>query len=398
MPFYQSVGEIPRKRHQVLRGAGGALIAEELMGNEGFTAESALLYHLGMPTAIVDAETIASGEEDLRPNMPLLPRHYLTPKLANQPPPAPVGRHLLLGNKDVRLSYGVVDRVTPLYRNATGDECLFVQAGRGRVETVFGSLEVREKDYIIIPASCTYRLVPEGDRSMELLVIEANGHIEFPSRYLSERGQLLESAPFSERDLRTPSELCLVDGSDVEVLVKTRAAVTRYIYARHPFDVIGWDGCLYPFVFNMEDFEPIVKRFHAPPPVHQTFEGPGFVICSFAPRPFDFDPESVPVPYNHANVDSDEVLFYVDGDFMSRKGSGIEAGSISLHPAGFIHGPQPGSVEAALGKPGTKEWAVMVDTFAPLELGSASVGIEDPNYPWSWSKRHGETEFASPFP
>jgi homogentisate 1,2-dioxygenase len=395
MPFYLRMGTVPHKRHQVTRSENGELIAEELMGKEGFAAESALIYHLGMPTAIVEAETLVSGDDELVPNTPLLPRHLVTPKLTSQLADGPLRRHLLLGNSDVRLSYAIYQEPTPLYRNAVGDECLFVQSGKGSIETVFGLLEVREKDYVIIPASCTYRIVPDHDQGLELLVIEAHGHIEFPARYLSKRGQLLESAPFSERDLRTPSELCIVEATDVEVLVKTRAALTRYVYAQHPFDVIGWDGCLYPFVFNMEDFEPIVKRFHAPPPVHQTFEGPGFVICSFAPRPFDFDPESVPVPYNHANIDSDEVLFYVDGDFMSRKGSGIEAGSISLHPAGFIHGPQPGSVEAALGKPGTKEWAVMVDTFAPLELGRVASEIEDPNYPWSWSKRHGGTSIEA---
>jgi homogentisate 1,2-dioxygenase len=395
MPFYTRLGEIPRKRHQVTRTGEGNLINEELMGKEGFAAESALLYHRTMPTAIVDAETLIDGDAALSPNTPLLPRHFVTPKLTSQSTTDPLGRHLLLGNHDVRLSYAMLDAATRLYRNAVGDECLFVQAGSGSVETVFGLLEIHEKDYIVIPASCTYRVIPAPGQRLELLVIEARGHIEFPARYLSKRGQLLESAPFSERDLRTPSELCIVEETDVEVLVKTRAAMTRYVYAHHPFDVIGWDGCLYPFVFNMSDFEPIVKRFHAPPPVHQTFEGPGFVVCSFAPRPFDFDPTSVPVPYNHANVDSDEVLFYVDGDFMSRKGSGIEAGSISLHPAGFIHGPQPGSVEAALGKPGTKEWAVMVDTFAPLELGTAASAIEDPNYPWSWSKRHNNTALES---
>ncbi len=391
MPFYARLGEIPRKRHQVTRTVQGDLIAEELMGKEGFAAESALLYHLGMPTAIVEADVVRGDDAILTPNVPLLPRHFVTPKLTSQPNLEPLGRHLLLGNDDVRISYALIDKPTALYRNAVGDECLFVQAGAGSIETVFGLLTVREKDYAIIPASCTYRVKPAHGRALELLVIEGRGHIEFPARYLSKRGQLLESAPFSERDLRLPSELLVVDESNVEVLVKARSALTRYIYARHPFDVVGWDGCLYPFVFNMSDFEPIVKRFHAPPPVHQTFEGPGFVICSFVPRPFDFDPTSVPVPYNHANVDSDEVLFYVDGDFMSRKGSGIEAGSISLHPAGFIHGPQPGSVESALGKPDTKEFAVMVDTFAPLQLGTAASAIEDPNYAWSWSKRHGGT-------
>lgn len=388
MPYYLQRGEVPRKRHQIVRDRAGQLVAEELMGKEGFSAESALLYHRYLPTAIVAASRLDARPELLVPNEPLLPRHFLTAKLGEEGRDV-LGRRALLGNADLRLSFAVLWQPTPLYRNAIGDECLFVHEGEGTVETVFGPLEVRPKDYVVIPASCTYRVVPRGG-AMRLLVIESSSHIEFPKRYLSTRGQLLEAAPFSERDLGVPGVPEVVEAEDVEVLVRTRGGLTRYVYAHHPFDVVGWDGCLYPFTFNMSDFEPIVKRFHAPPPVHQTFEGRGFVVCTFAPRPFDFDPEGVPVPYNHANIDSDEVLFYVDGDFMSRKGSGIGQGSISLHPAGFIHGPQPGSVEAALGQPGTKEWAVMVDTFAPLELGPAALDIEDPNYPWSWSKRHLE--------
>jgi len=388
MPYYLRRGEVPRKRHQLVRDAKGGLVAEELMGKEGFSAESALLYHRHLPTAIVAASRLQEQSEPLVANEPLLPRHFLTAKLGTESAGV-LGRRLLMGNGDLRLSFAVLWQPTPLYRNAIGDECLFVHEGEGTVETVFGPLAVRPKDYVVIPASCTYRVVPRGG-AMRMLVIESASHIEFPRRYLSARGQLLEAAPFSERDLGVPDAPSVIEDEDVEVLVRTRGGLTRYVYAHHPFDVLGWDGCLYPFTFNMADFEPIVKRFHAPPPVHQTFEGRGFVVCTFAPRPFDFDPESVPVPYNHANIDSDEVLFYVDGDFMSRKGSGIEAGSISLHPAGFIHGPQPGSVEASLGQPGTKEWAVMVDTFAPLELGPAAFDIEDPNYPWSWSKRHLE--------
>jgi homogentisate 1,2-dioxygenase len=206
---------------------------------------------------------------------------------------------------------------------------------------------------------------------------------------LSAAGQFLEQAPYCERDLRGPITPLLVEGEEVEVLVRHRAGGTRYLYATHPFDVVGWDGCLYPYAFNIADFEPIVGRVHLPPPVHQTFEGPNFVICSFCPRPFDFDPLAVPAPYNHANIDSDEVLFYVGGDFMSRKGAGIELGSITVHPAGFVHGPQPGSVEASIGKPGTDEWAVMIDTFRPLDLGSAALLSEDAGYSWTWSGGSG---------
>jgi homogentisate 1,2-dioxygenase len=218
------------------------------------------------------------------------------------------------------------------------------------------------------------------------LILESRGHIGPPAKYLSKRGQFLEHAPYCERDLRGPDDLVTSDETDVEVLVTTRHGVTRYRYAHHPFDVVGWDGCLYPYAFNIADFEPVVGSIHQPPPVHQTFEGPNVVICSFVPRLFDFHPDAIPAPYNHANVDSDEVLFYVDGDFMSRKGSGIGVGSLSLHPAGFVHGPQPGSVEASIAADRTEETAVMIDTFRPLDLGPAAADCEDPDYAWTWSR------------
>jgi homogentisate 1,2-dioxygenase len=234
--------------------------------------------------------------------------------------------------------------------------------------------------------STTHRFVPQSVM-VRALVLEANGHVRPPGRYLSREGQFLEHAPYSERDLRAPEEPLQVEEQRASVLVRHRGGLTRYTYAHHPFDVVGWDGCLYPYAFSIHDFEPIVKRFHAPPPVHQTFEGPNFVVCSFCPRPFDFDPDAVPVPYHHANVDSDEVLFYVGGDFMSRKGAGIERGSMTLHPAGFVHGPQPGSAEAALGARGTDELAVMVDTFRPLRIGEAAGETEDGEYAWTWARR-----------
>jgi homogentisate 1,2-dioxygenase len=221
-------------------------------------------------------------------------------------------------------------------------------------------------------------------------VFEARGHVGPPKRYLSRTGQFLEHAPYCERDLRAPEEPLVVrDGGETEVLVRHRGGLTRYTYAHHPFDVVGWDGCLYPYAFSIHDFEPITGRIHQPPPVHQTFAGPNFVICSFVPRLYDYHPEAIPVPYNHANVDSDEVIFYADGDFMSRAGSGIAEQSISLHPSGFTHGPQPGSVEAAIGKAGTEELAVMLDTFRPLHLGPAARKVEDPDYPWSWARGTG---------
>jgi homogentisate 1,2-dioxygenase len=389
MPYYRAVGQIPRKRHTQFRRPDGNLYAEELMGAEGFSGLSALLYHRERPTAIVAAGEWELPEQALLPNLPLLPRHFRTHKLGAGKADVVTGRQLLLGNADVRISYAVANRPSPLYRNAVGDECVYVEAGAALLETSFGALSVVAGDYVVLPASATHRWVPSGGELLRTFIIESSGHIRPPARYLSAAGQFLEQAPYCERDLRGPLTPLLVDGEEVEVLVRHRAGGTRYLYATHPFDVVGWDGCLYPYAFNIADFEPIVGRVHMPPPVHQTFEGPNFVICSFCPRPFDFDPLAVPAPYNHANIDSDEVLFYVGGDFMSRKGAGIELGSITVHPAGFIHGPQPGSVEASIGQPGTDEWAVMIDTFRPLDLGPAALLSEDAGYSWTWSGGSG---------
>jgi len=390
VPYYRKLGDVPRKRHTQFRRPDGGLFAEELMGIEGFSNDSALLYHRHLPTAIVAAEVHQEPSRTTRPNLPLLPRHLLTHKLDADGADAVTGRQLLLANPDVTLSYVVATRPSPLYRNAVGDELVYVESGTGVVETVFGALDVAAGDYVSIPTSTTHRWVPatEGGVSsapLRLLVMEAGGHVGPPRRYLSGRGQFLEHSPYCERDLRAPEQLLTVDEEQVDVLVRHRQGVTRYTYANHPFDVVGWDGCLYPSVFSIRDFEPITGRLHQPPPVHQTFEGPGFVVCSFVPRLFDYHPLSIPAPYNHSNVDSDEMIFYVGGDFMSRKGAGIEMGSITLHPSGFTHGPQPGSVEASIGAQRTEEYAVMVDTFRPLELGSAATACEDASYPWSWS-------------
>ena len=388
MPYYRSVGEIPRKRHTQFRSPAGSLYAEELMGVEGFSSDSALLYHRHLPTAIVDAVAVEDSRGPLTPNHPLKPRHVRTQDMKWSSPTevdAVTGRRTLFGNADVTIGFAVATTPSPLYRNAVGDELFYVQGGAATVETIYGSLEVGDGDYLVLPTSTTYRVLPRDE--VRLFVLEATGHIGPPRRYLSTRGQFLEHSPYCERDLRGPAEPLLADGEDVEVLVRHRAGLTRFTYANHPFDVVGWDGCLYPWVFNVRDFEPITGRVHQPPPVHQTFEGPNFVVCSFCPRKVDYHPDAVPVPYNHANVDSDELMFYVGGDYEARKGSGIGLGSLSLHPAGFTHGPQPGAVEAAIGAEYFDETAVMVDTFRPLDLGVASLDCEDPNYAWSWSGR-----------
>jgi homogentisate 1,2-dioxygenase len=384
MPYYRRIGEVPHKRHTQFRRPDGGLYAEELMGAEGFSAESALLYHRNLPTAIVAAEAVEREPQVVEPNHPLKPRHFRTQHL-KAGGDLVESRQLLLVNDDVAISLAAADSTSPLYRNATGDEVVYVQSGRMTLESVYGRLEVAEGDYVLVPMSTTHRWAVEVGEA-RALVIEARGHVTPPARYLSERGQFLEHSPYCERDLRGPSEPLVVDGDGTaDVLVQHRAGWTRYTYAHHPFDVVGWDGCLYPYAFDIADFEPITGRIHQPPPVHQTFAGPNLVICSFVPRKFDYHPQAIPAPYNHANVDSDEVLFYVGGEFMSRKGAGIGLGSMSLHPSGFTHGPQPGSVEASIGAEETHETAVMVDTFRPLHIGPAARACEDDAYAWTWA-------------
>jgi homogentisate 1,2-dioxygenase len=393
--YYRSIGSIPPKRHTQHRTPQGGLYSEELMGEEGFSSDSSLLYHRAIPSAVVDATPWELPDQSLTENRPLLPRHLKLHTLfvgAEWKRADPVtGRRLVLGNGDVRISYVAAGEASPLYRNAVGDECVYVESGAATVETVFGALPVRQGDYVILPRATTHRWVPQGDEPLCGYVIEANSHIAPPQRYLSRYGQLLEHAPYCERDLHGPIEPLLVDGTDVEILVKHRVSRgitgTRYVVPTHPFDVVGWDGHLYPYTFNIVDYEPITGRVHQPPPVHQVFEGRNFVICNFVPRKVDYHPLAIPVPYYHANVDSDEVMFYCGGDYEARKGSGIGQGSISLHPGGHSHGPQPGAVERSLGVQYFDELAVMVDTFRPLELGEGARASEDPTYPWSWAGR-----------
>ena len=385
MPYYRRVGAVPDKRHTTFRKPDGSLYVEELMGEEGFNYDSALLYHEYPPTALESIEAVDGEPQETTPNHPLRPRHFRTHELKAGGDPVG-GRHLLLANEDCRVSYVVAGQSSPLYKNAIGDEMVYIETGSGTLETSFGRLPFTAGDYVVIPASTIHRWVIDGtgDDALRALVLESTGHIGPPRRYLSRNGQFLEHAPFCERDLHGPDEPLQRDGTNVEVLVRHRAGTTRFVYRHHPFDVVGWDGCLYPYTFSIHDFEPITGRVHQPPPVHQTFEAPNLVVCSFVPRLYDYHPDAIPAPYHHANVDSDEVLFYVDGNFMSRKGSGIEAGSVSLHPSGHTHGPQPGSVEASLGQRGTEELAVMIDTFRPLDLGPGARDSEDDKYAWTW--------------
>jgi homogentisate 1,2-dioxygenase len=396
MSFYRQVGDVPPKRHTQFRKADGGLYYEELMGEEGFSSDSSLLYHRGVPSAIVDSQVWELPDQATTPNHPLTPRHLklhdlFEPNAWKALDPV-TGRRLVLGNGDVRISYVAAGEASPYYRNAIGDECVYVEKGAATVETVFGVLEARPGDYVILPRATTHRWLP-GPDGVHLYAIEANSHIAPPKRYLSRFGQFLEHSPYCERDLHGPLEPFVVEGNDVEVLVKHRGngpgglVGSGMTYATHPFDVVGWDGCLYPYTFNVEDYEPITGRIHQPPPVHQVFEGYNFVVCNFVPRKVDYHPLAVPVPYYHSNVDSDEVMFYCGGDYEARKGSGIGLGSISLHPGGYAHGPQPSAIEAALGAERFEELAVMVDTFRPLELGEGGHAVDDGVYAWSWAGR-----------
>ncbi|MFF2141481.1 homogentisate 1,2-dioxygenase [Kitasatospora sp. NPDC058190] len=396
MAYYRQLGNIPPKRHTQHRTPEGGLYYEELMGEEGFSSDSSLLYHRGIPSAVVNAVPWELPDQSTVPNHPLLPRHLKLHELfaGQEWKSADVvnSRRLVLGNGDVRISYVAAGAPSELYRNGLGDECVYVESGSGTVETVFGSIEVGQGDYVIIPRATTHRWVPSGDEPLRAYCIEANSHITPVKRYLSKYGQLLEHAPYCERDFRGPAGPLVVDTpGDVDVLVKHRGpkgvSGTRYTVPHHPFDVVGWDGCLYPYAFNIRDFEPITGRIHQPPPAHQVFEGNNFVICNFVPRKVDYHPLSIPVPYYHANVDSDEVMFYCGGDYAARKGSGIAQGSISLHPGGHTHGPQPGAYERSIGVDFFDELAVMVDTFRPLELGEGGRASEDDNYAWTWAGR-----------
>ncbi|GJM39704.1 MAG: homogentisate 1,2-dioxygenase [Acidimicrobiales bacterium] len=385
MPYYQRVGRVPSKRHVDHRDADGRRLSEELIGRHGFSGESTLLYHRRSPSAVKairpapEVEPVASSVE-----APLRPHHLRPAELATPADGAdPVlARHVLLRNADVSLAWVAADTDSALTRSVVGDEIVFVQAGSAVLETVVGALAVAPGDYVVVPSGITHRWAEVTD--LRALVIATTGVVSVPDRYLSPQGQFLEHAPFCERDLRMPSEPMEREGSDVDVLVRSAGGGTWHTHEHHPFDVVGWDGCVYPWALNVRDFEPIVGSIHQPPPVHQTFAAPGIVVCSFVPRPFDFHPEAIKVPYHHANVDSDEVLFYADGDFMSRRGSGIGRESMSFHPAGFVHGPQPGSVEASADAERTEETAVMVDTFRPLEMTDAARSVSDPDYPSSW--------------
>lgn len=383
MTYYYKLGDIPHKRHVQFRQPNGSLYHEELMGIHGFAGIQSILYHIHPPTEVREVDVVSNVEIEYEEQQHLRHRHFRSATLAKGGD-AVQGRVPLMGNNEVVLYTVRPDKAMDYYyRFAHGDEVLFVHDGTGVLESQFGRLTYRPGDYLVIPTGVMWRVIPDEGVEQRFLVIEAFGHIEPPKRYLNRYGQFLEHSPFCERDIRPPEELVTLDEKgEYEVHVKARNRITRFVYENHPLDVVGWDGHLWPYAFNIEDFEPITGRVHQPPPVHQTFDGPGFVICSFVPRLFDYHPQAIPAPYNHSNVDSDEVLYYVEGDFMSRKG--IDRASLTVHPNGIPHGPHPGTYEGSIGKEKTEELAVMVDTFRPLHIAKAVLPEEDEDYPFSW--------------
>jgi homogentisate 1,2-dioxygenase len=383
MPSYVRSGELPAKRHIQFRRPDGGLYAEELFSTKGFESVYSLLYHLRPPTATLEVLEWKRPEVRFRANEPLRNRHFRTSELPVSGD-AVESRAPLLGNADILISIAAAD--TPMqyfYRNVGGDELLFIHCGEGTLQTPFGDLAYRPHDYIVVPTGTTYRVLPSAKTRM--LVHESRGMVRIPRKYRNDFGQLEESAPYYERDFRAPILRAPIDErGEFEIRVTNNGRHAVYIVQNHPCDVVGWDGYCYPYAFNLEEFAPITGKLHQPPPAHATFEAPGAAFCAFVPRLFDYHPLAIPIPYNHSSVDCDEVLYYVSGNFMSRRG--VEEGSITLHAAGAPHGPQPGAVEASLGKTSTDEIAVMVDTFAPLQLAEPALKCEDERYYRSWAE------------
>jgi homogentisate 1,2-dioxygenase len=388
MPSYHRLGELPRKRHTVFRQPDGSLYHEHVMGSRGFSGPESLLYHRRAPTSILSSRLLQRLEWPLEAEGMLRMRHFETHRLPPEKSTT-INRVPLLFNSDVAMCF-----VQPtasddfFYRNAQGDELIYVSEGTGVLETQMGEMSYQAGDYVIIPRGITHRW-RIGQPPQRMLIIESAGPIRPPARYVNEVGQFLEHSPYCERDIRRPTTLNFHDETGkFPVVVKQNDSLTEITLDHHPFDVVGWDGHYYPWILSIHDFEPIVGSLHQPPPVHQTFQGDGFVVCSFVPRLFDFHKDAVPVPYNHSNVNSDEVIYYANNEFMSRKG--INYGSLTLHPEGLTHGPHPGRAEESLGKKRTDELAVMLDTYRPLQVGVAARTVEDPDYAQSWLKPHGD--------
>jgi homogentisate 1,2-dioxygenase len=385
MPFYHKLGKVPHKRHTVFKKDNGEIFHEQLFGTIGFDGMSSLMYHHYPPTQVKEI----LGSKDLNPQVSeeknLVSKSFqgfnIAPKEDYLESRVPV-----LVNNDCHISLASPQKSQTdyFYKNADADEVIFIHKGAGVLKTQLGNIEFSYGDYLVVPRGIIYQIHFNDDNN-RLFIVESYDPIYTPKRYRNYFGQLLEHSPFCERDIRGPQELETFDEKgDFIIKIKKEGVLYDYVYASHPFDIIGWDGYNYPYAFSIHDFEPITGRVHQPPPVHQTFETSAFVICSFVPRLYDYHPDAIPAPYNHSNIDSDEVLYYVDGDFMSR--NNIEKGQITVHPAGIPHGPHPGTYEGSIGKKETQELAVMVDTFKPLKLTKQALGIEVKDYYKSWLK------------
>lgn len=383
--YYYKLGQVPHKRHTQFRKPNGGLYSEQLFSTEGFSNDYSLLYHCHPPTAITGAEPPV----DVAPKVAeaKMLKHRCFEGFALPPGGDYLSARVpVLVNNDVHLSLAAPTSGMQgqFFKNADADEVIFVHEGSGRLLTPYGKVPFAYGDYVVVPRGTIYQIAFDTEHN-RLFIVESFSPVVPPKRYLSKYGQLLEHSPYCERDIRPPVDLETHDEQgDFLIKIKKKSMLYGLHYAHHPFDVVGWDGCCYPYALSIHDFEPITGRVHQPPPVHQTFDAHNFVICSFVPRLYDYHPQAIPAPYNHSNIDSDEVLYYVDGDFMSRKN--VTRGMITLHPAGIPHGPHPGAVEKSIGARETAELAVMVDTFHPLQITEQALHIENTHYLMSWAE------------
>ena len=385
MPYYYKLGNIPHKRHTQFRKEDQTLYSEQLFSTEGFSNDYSLLYHVHPPTQIIGTDKAVNVMPAVAEEKMLKHRSFEGFKVKAVDDYLESRIPVLVNNDcHIALAAPAESMTNYFFKNADADEIVFVHEGGGILHTLYGDLVFDAGDYLVIPRGTIYRM-EFGGKNNRLFIVESFSPVRFPKKYLSKYGQLLEHSPYCERDIRPPQNLVtLQQKGNFLIQTKKRGMLYGLHYANHPFDVVGWDGCCYPFAFSIHDFEPITGRVHQPPPVHLTFEANNFVVCSFCPRLFDYHPNAIPAPYNHSNIDSDEVLYYVDGDFMSRKN--VTRGMITLHPAGIPHGPHPGAVEKSIGAKETRELAVMVDTFHPLQLTRQALEIENPDYTMSWAE------------
>lgn len=387
--YYHTLGAIPPKRHTQFRQPDNSLYKEEVVSSKGFSGIYSILYHTHAPTRVKEIKEPIPYAVEMLQDYPLKQMHLNTSMATPTGSDYLNARKVLLKNNDcsIAICSPSVHTMNYYYKNAEGDEVIFVHEGSGYLLSQFGRLEVKQGDYVVIPRTVIYKF-EFNEGPVRLLIIESVSPVESVKRYRNELGQLLEHSPYCERDIRPPHQLVTDDSTDASLIqIKKAGFLHQYLYEHSPLDVVGWDGFLWPYAFSIHDFEPITGRLHQPPPVHQTFQANNFVICSFVPRLFDYHPLAIPAPYNHSNIDSDEVLYYAEGNFMSRKG--IERGSFTLHPGGLPHGPHPGAVEKSIGAKATAELAVMIDTFHSLHPTREALAYIDEAYPMSWTE-HGE--------